>query len=128
MSETELIQWSQIKGLAKSHLDIIVEQRQSKLIEIKALKEQIAKLDAKILGHLLSSDVKTVAVETPRVTARVTIVPEGKSQQFDKKKAWTRLLELGVREKIVSKAWEDSTVEKPRSAYLRVSVKGEEEE
>ncbi len=117
MSSDTLIQWTQVKGLSRAHLDDLLEERRTAKEALESVKGALDAINLKILNALASVEVKTVAVGE----IRVTLVPGGKTEKLDKKKLWTRLLELGVKEKVVRKAYEDSTTVDDRAAYVLVT-------
>ena len=99
---------------------------------------------SKLMAELMKAEVKTVGVEylgrdekgreVPLV-ARTTLVPEGETSKFDKKAAWTKLLEAGVKSEVLAKVWKKATKVEPRSAYVKITwdksgggEEGEEEE
>lgn len=113
----ELVQWNKVKGLEKSKLNLLLDDRSRVKAQIDALEESLSNLNNKILTALATADVKTVAVgET-----RVTLVQGGTSEKLDKKRLWTRLLELGVKEKTVVKAYADATEVVERAPSIRVT-------
>ena len=121
----DLVPWNKIDGLKRSKLDVLIERRRQLKLQMAQLKEQLSTLDNKLLNALVTADVKTVSIEG----ARATVVAGGPTSKFDKKKAWTRLLELGVKEKVVSKAWQDATKPgKDREPYVKVTEPGDREE
>ena len=114
---TDLVPWNKVKGLEKSRLNLLIDDRSRVKAQIDALTESLTNLNNKILNALASADVKSVAVgET-----RVTLVAGGTSEKLDKKKLWTRLLELGVKEKTVVKAYADATEVTERAPSIRVT-------
>jgi hypothetical protein len=121
----DLVQWNKVKGLERSKLDLLLGERRKIKDIIDTANESLTKVNSKILNALATADVKSVAVgET-----RVTLVPGGPTEKLDKKKLWTRLLELGVKEKVVSKAFKDSTKPgKEKESYVKVTEPGEKEE
>lgn len=120
----DLIQWDKVKGLTGKKLDVLVGDRKRLKAQIDALTESLTHLNDRILTALATADVKSVAVgET-----RVTLVEGGQSEVLDKKKLWTRLLELGVKEKVVVKAYADSTEVRERAASIRITEPKEKEE
>ena len=123
-NEESLVQWDKIASLKRSHLDGLVGERLQLKARIADLNADVAAIDSKIAASLMKADVKTVGVGEE---IRVTFVPPGPSQSFNKAVAMRRLLELGVDGKKVEKAWKDATTEKERSAYVKVTVKGDRE-
>lgn len=114
---TDLVQWNQIKGLSRARLDDLIEERRTAQAALEAVKETLSGINLRILNALAAADVKTVGVGE----ARVTLVPGGKSEKLDKKKLWVRLLELGVKEKVVKQAYEDCTTTEDKAAYILVT-------
>jgi DNA replicative helicase MCM subunit Mcm2 (Cdc46/Mcm family) len=120
-----LVQWDQIVSLKRSHLDTLVSERLSLKAQIAELNGKVAQVDSKIAANFMKSEVKTVGIGEVRVTL---VVPEKPAQRFDKVKAMRRLLELGVEEKKVARAWKDATTEgEVGSPYVKVTVPGEKE-
>lgn len=120
-----LIPWTAVKGLSRSKLDTLIEQRRTAKEELDEKKAALDAINNKIFNVIVAADVKTVGVEG----TRVTLVPGGETQKLDKKKLWTRLLELGVKEKTVVTAFADSTKKgKDRSPYIKITEPGEKDE
>lgn len=116
MSET-LVQWDQVKGLGRAHLDELLNERRAAKEQIAAVQERVDAINAKILAALATADVKSVAVgET-----RVTLVAGGQTERLDKKKLWTKLLESGVKEKVLTKAYAAAMTVEQREAYVLVT-------
>lgn len=130
MAKSELVTWDKISALKKSNLDALIDQIRHHQDQIDEAKESIKKLNVRVMTALMSADVKTVGVEylgrdekgkeIPLV-ARTTLVPEGETSKFDKKAAWTKLLEAGVKSEVLAKVWKKVTKKEPRSAYVRIT-------
>lgn len=118
----DLVQWNKVKGLERSKLDLLLGERRKIKDIIDTANESLTKVNSKILNALATADVKSVAVgET-----RVTLVPGGPTEKLDKKKLWTRLLELGVKDKVVTKAFADSTTVEEKAPSVRITEPKEE--
>ncbi len=101
----DLVQWKQVKGLERSKLDQLVEESLKAKAVVEAAEQVLKAINDKILNSLVTANVKSVAVDD----VRVTFVPGRPSERLNKKKLFTRLLELGVKEKVVTKAFKGST-------------------
>jgi hypothetical protein len=118
----DLVQWNKVKGLERSKLDLLLGERRKIKDIIDTANESLTKVNSKILNALATADVKSVAVgET-----RVTLVAGGQTEKLDKKKLWTRLLELGVKDKVVTKAFADSTTVEEKAPSVRITEPKEE--
>lgn len=113
----DLVQWDRVKGLEKSKLDVLLGQRRKLKQAEEEIGEQISTINDKILGALAVADVKSVAVGD----TRVTLVPGGATEKLDKKKLWSRLLELGVKEKVVARAYAYATEMGVRVSSIKVT-------
>lgn len=112
-----IVQWDQVKGLARAGFDELITWRRKVKKQIELLEETIDKINNKLMVGMMSADVKTVGVDG----ARVTLVPAGKTTRFDRNKCYARLLELGVKPVVVAKAYKEATTEGEREAYVLVT-------
>lgn len=121
----DLVQWDKVKGLEKSKLDQLLDLRREKKAIMETAKEGLDAVNSTILTLLAKVGVETVGVgET-----RVTLVPGGPTTKFDRKKAYTKLLDLGVKPKVVERAFKFATSKgEGKDPYILVTEPKEKKE